>query len=121
MTFRPEEAHWFEIYIPRDQTVNAVESLSRTGLVQLEIDPEHKVSVDLDNLRSEDMPGSIDMGKMVNAINQVGALDVYFSKTNQYAPQHEYRILWHSFLEPMPEHIDIVVPEAIEFCRKITK
>ncbi|TNF91834.1 MAG: hypothetical protein EP297_14930 [Gammaproteobacteria bacterium] len=47
MTFRPEEAHWFELYVPHEQTVYAVEALANTNLVELEIDPIHKASLDL--------------------------------------------------------------------------
>lgn len=45
--------------------------------------------------------------------------EVLFSKTNNYSHQHEYRFLWHSFLKKMPDYIDIKIPEAREFCRKI--
>lgn len=76
---------------------------------------------DLDKLKSDDVPGSLDMGKMFSAVNQAGGSEVLFSKTNEYASQHEYRMLWHTFLDPIPEHIDIVVPEAVKFCRKIKK
>ena len=35
---RPEVARWFEIYVPRDETVYAVEALARSGEVELELD-----------------------------------------------------------------------------------
>jgi hypothetical protein len=74
---------------------------------------------DLDSIKSDDDPNTNDMGKMFNQIDQAGGLDVLFSKTNDYAHQHEYRMLWHTYLDPMPEHIDLIVPEAKQFCREL--
>lgn len=51
MAFRPEEAHWFDLYVPREQTVYAVEALASTNLVQLEVDPTHHSSLDLKKLK----------------------------------------------------------------------
>lgn len=73
----------------------------------------------LDSIKSEDNPDTNDMDKMFHVINQASGLDVLFSKTNEYSHQHEFRMLWHTYLDPMPEHIDIIVPEARKFCRKI--
>ena len=39
MRLRPEQTRWFEIYIPRNETVYAVEALAATGMVELELDP----------------------------------------------------------------------------------
>jgi len=36
---RPTPARWFETYVPRNQTVYALEALAGTGLVELEVDP----------------------------------------------------------------------------------
>ncbi len=36
---RPTQAHWFEVFVQRDQTVYALEALAATGEVQLESDP----------------------------------------------------------------------------------
>jgi len=74
----------------------------------------------LDSIKSDDEPNTNDMGKIFNQIDQASGLDVLFSKTNEYAHQHEYRMLWHTYLDPMPEYIDLIVPEALQFCRKIT-
>ena len=76
---------------------------------------------DLDSMKSDDDPNSNDMGKMFNVINQVGGLEVLFTKTNDYSDQHEYRMLWHTYMNSMPEHIDLNVPEAVQFCRRINK
>ncbi len=76
---------------------------------------------DLDSLKSDDDPNFNDADKMFNVINQAGGLEVLFAKTNEYSNQHEYRMLWHTYLDPMPDYIDLVVPEATKFCRKIEK
>jgi hypothetical protein len=76
---------------------------------------------DLESPKSDDDSNTNDMGEMFNVINQAGGLDVLFLKTNGYSQQHEYRMLWHTYLDPMPEHIDLIVPEAIQYCRKIEK
>lgn len=47
MRLRPQPAQWFETYVPRAQTVNALEVLAETGVVQLECDPEHANPLDL--------------------------------------------------------------------------
>jgi hypothetical protein len=78
-------------------------------------------SFDSDSLKSDDDPNSQDMDKVNNLINQSGGLEVLFAKTNEYSHQHEYRMLWHTHLDPMPEYIDLIVPEAIQFCRRIEK
>ncbi|MEN8176498.1 MAG: V-type ATPase 116kDa subunit family protein, partial [Pseudomonadota bacterium] len=38
MKFRPEQARWFEVYVPRNETVYTLEALARTGAVQLDQD-----------------------------------------------------------------------------------
>lgn len=38
MRLRPVPAHWFETYVPRNETVHALEALAATGVVQLELD-----------------------------------------------------------------------------------
>ncbi len=76
---------------------------------------------DLDSFKSDDDPNNMDMGKMFNSIQEAGRNDTLFAKTNEYSPQHEYRFLWHTEMEPLPDFIDIKVPEAIEFCRKLNR
>jgi V/A-type H+-transporting ATPase subunit I len=48
---RPTTAHWFEIYVPREQTVYALEALSRTGKVELERDFVERPLRDTKHLR----------------------------------------------------------------------
>jgi hypothetical protein len=74
---------------------------------------------DLESLKSEDDPTKIDMNKMFATSDLTGGNDVLFRKTLKHAHQHEYRILWHSDLKDIPDFIDIVAPEARQFCREI--
>ena len=51
MAFHPLQAKWFETYVPREQTVVALDALSRTNAVELELDPALAVPLDLAALR----------------------------------------------------------------------
>jgi V/A-type H+-transporting ATPase subunit I len=51
MQLRPTQAHWFETYVPSEQAVGANEVLARTGVVQLEVDPNQAEPADSDRLR----------------------------------------------------------------------
>jgi V/A-type H+-transporting ATPase subunit I len=51
MSLRPTQAHWFETYIPREQTVVAMETLARTGAVQLETDSRGSGPINREKLR----------------------------------------------------------------------
>jgi len=48
---RPREAHWFELYVPRNQTVYAIEALAATGQVQLEPAARQAAHIHLEGIR----------------------------------------------------------------------
>jgi len=48
---RPREARWFELYVPRDETVYAVETLAGTGEVQLELSTHLASPLDVGEIR----------------------------------------------------------------------
>lgn len=50
--FRPKEAHWFELYVPRDDTVYAIEALAATGEVQLESSTRLASPLDVEKIRT---------------------------------------------------------------------
>ena len=79
----------------------------------------HLPGFDLDSLKSEDDPNNMDMNKMFATSNLAGGNDILFIKTITFSHQHEYRILWHTEMQDLPDYIDIIAPEAIQFCRKI--
>jgi hypothetical protein len=88
--------------------------------------PNHQIirqfpGLDMEALKSDDDPNGMDMNKMFALSNEAGGNEVLFTKTKKYSQQHEYRMLWHSELNPFPDYIDIVAPEAIQFCRIIDR
>jgi V/A-type H+-transporting ATPase subunit I len=50
MLIRPEQARWFETYIPRSQTVTALNALAGTGLVELESSSKLALPLDLSKI-----------------------------------------------------------------------
>ena len=56
---RPAQSRWFEIYVPRGETVYAVEALAATGKVQLELNPR--------------LLAPLDVGKTQQAISEFDA------------------------------------------------
>jgi hypothetical protein len=88
--------------------------------------PNHSIlrqfpEVDLDSLKSEDDPNNMDLNKIFALSNAAGGAEVLFTKTIDYSHQHEYRMLWHSEINPLPDYIDIIAPEARQFCRIIDR
>ncbi len=51
MRLRPASAHWFESYVPRGETVYALEALANTGRVELEQDPRTAQPLNLEPVR----------------------------------------------------------------------
>lgn len=45
--------------------------------------------------------------------------DIFFLKSNDYRQQAEYRLIWSINSDDIPEYIDLYVPDAVQFCRKI--
>lgn len=83
--------------------------------------PQHfirrSIEMNLEALNSEYNPD--DLGNIIQLVNDAGGLDPLFIKTINYSNQHEYRFLWHSSNENLPEHLDLKVPEAVNFCRRV--
>jgi len=50
LRLRPIQAHWFETYVPREQSLLATELLASSGAVQLELDPRIPEQVDTHKL-----------------------------------------------------------------------
>ncbi len=48
---RPVPARWFETYVPRDEAVRAVNALSGTGAVELELDPRDQHHLDTEKVQ----------------------------------------------------------------------
>ena len=53
MNLRPARARWFELLAPREELAGVVETLARTGRVELEIHSERNVAVNLPDLQEQ--------------------------------------------------------------------
>ncbi len=51
MALRPKQMHWFEIYVPRHETVRALGVLARTGKVELDTHPKVNTSLEIGEIR----------------------------------------------------------------------
>ncbi|MBN8224305.1 MAG: hypothetical protein J0L89_05755 [Xanthomonadales bacterium] len=72
--------------------------------------------IDLDSMRISPDRKELDMGKMFAAISNVAGDDLFFLKLKAYEHQCEYRLIW--VVSSPNEHIDVVCPEAREFCTR---
>ena len=70
--------------------------------------------------RYKNPDGTIRMDMMQEVARMTGGVEEYFVKHSQHAKECEYRLLWATGgnVEPF---IDIKVPEAIRFCRCVTR
>lgn len=73
--------------------------------------------VDLDSMKVSPEGKELDMGKLFQAVFSAAGDDLFFLKSDRFAHQNEYRLLWHSPRE-VSGHIDIVCPEARQFCTR---
>jgi len=58
------------------------------------------------------------MDMLPEIMHQTGGIEELFIKHSRYAQQCEYRILWMSN-EKVDSFIDIKVPDARKFCRRV--
>lgn len=73
--------------------------------------------IDLDDYKISEDSNNLDMNKMMGSVFQMAGDDLFFLKEITYAKQSEYRLLWFTPSE-VDSHIDIVCPDAIQFCTK---
>ena len=73
--------------------------------------------VDLDSMRISPEGKELDMGKLTQTIFDTAGDDLFFIKSNRYAHQNEYRLLW---LTPndVTGYVEIFCPEARQFCTR---
>jgi hypothetical protein len=62
--------------------------------------------------------GSYDMSALAAIAARLGGFEEMLVKRERYAVQREYRFVW-SVNQPTEEYIDVKVPEAHAFCRRI--
>jgi len=51
MALHPKKMNWFEVYVPRHETVRSLGVLARTGKVELDTHPKTNVSLEIEELR----------------------------------------------------------------------
>ena len=73
--------------------------------------------IDLDSMKVTPEGKELDMGKMFQNVFAAAGDDLFFIKSDIYAQQNEYRLLWLSPRD-VTGHIDIVCPEARQFCTR---
>lgn len=73
--------------------------------------------VDIETMRVSPDSKNIDMGKMMQAVFGLAGDDMFFLKHIRYASQNEYRLLWNTS-NKIDGCIDIVCPEARQFCTR---
>lgn len=72
---------------------------------------------DMDAVHKEKKPEKIIVA-LSNLKKKMENPDLYFLKLNKYKYQQEYRFVWIC-QAAFPDDIDLYVPKAIEFCRRI--
>ncbi len=80
-------------------------------------------TLEIDNLQEEfgiyTDPPSFNMDVMNKKIGEYVGQHSLFLKKNKYYHEQEYRIIWNIEDDYVPEFIDIVVPEAVKYCKRI--
>ena len=64
--------------------------------------------------------GSIRMEMLQDMAGMTGGIEEYFIKHSRHAKECEYRLLWATS-QTIDPFIDIKVPDALQFCRHVTK
>jgi len=75
-------------------------------------------SLDLDEMRISPDKKELDMGKMLQKVNEANSIDSFFMKPLSYQYQSEYRFIW-LVDKKNNDFLDIECPEAIQFCEKV--
>ena len=74
-------------------------------------------AIDIESMRISPESKNLDMGKMMQATSKIAGDELLFLKLNRYSSQNEYRLLWH-VSGGIDSHIDIICPEARQFCTR---
>jgi len=74
-------------------------------------------AVEFDSLRADEDTNKVDLQKLMKLVSKIAGDDMFFLKSEKYAHQNEYRLMWHTPHE-VAGYIDIVCPEARQFCTR---
>ncbi len=106
------------------QSVNMQVEFVNHGSCMYLLEREHEVTIlnlEEDNFNSffGMRKNGIDFQRMNEIIAQFAAEHSLFLKQSKYSSEHEYRIIFNIEENEIPEYIDIIVPEAAKYCRRI--
>lgn len=86
---------------------------------------ERKKVIDVDTLKTfnraviDNASGQPDQNIPIYNLNVEEIIDVFFLKDKQHAHQTEFRFLWKGDTLIGKTHLDIDVPEAIRYCKRM--
>lgn len=121
----------FEIFKPINFMISVFESLVKEGYIVSRIifGPccyknsreiySNITQSDIDNIKIDNENRTMDFNALFSLCNKVANDNILFLKTDNYSNQHEYRIIWEVKNNNIPEYIDLKVPNALQYCRKM--
>jgi hypothetical protein len=68
---------------------------------------------------ARDQDGNVDMGVLPTFAQMTGGTEQLFLKQSKFDYQAEYRMIWRT-QNAVDGYIDVVCPEAVQFCAKVT-
>lgn len=74
-------------------------------------------AIDFDSLKADEDANKVDLQKLMALVSTMAGDDMFFLKSDRFAHQNEYRLLWHT-PNDVAGHIDISCPEARQFCTR---
>ena len=77
------------------------------------------IGAELDIAVEKNEQGKMNLTRVTSLIRRALWPEAYFMKLKHYAPQQEYRFVWHVGQE-VHEPLIIECPEALQFCERIT-
>ncbi len=72
---------------------------------------------DIDKINIKD--NTMNFNALFELSSKIANTDIYFLKTNSYAMEHEYRIIWTINNRSIPKCLNLYVPNAVQFCEKV--
>ena len=70
---------------------------------------------DLNQQKNE--KGELEVAQLIKWVSSQVGLDHFFLKRDLFVPEAEYRFVWMC-THAVDEHIDVIAPEAIQYCRR---
>ena len=116
----------FEIFSPIDFMIKIGESLEKNNYPLRRIlygfcnyKQTREIHKNISQKDMEKIHPLTDIGEIFRLGNKIAQDELFFLKSKDFIRQSEYRMVWDINSNNIPEYIDIYVPEAVQFCRKI--